>query len=591
MSASSPPTPEEALSCASNTSSPVPSSQAGARLAQSVSTPVLGALSKDDMDDASSSSDAIIIASPSTTQNAPQKQQHSTLRNSTSLASHLKRLISNSSPISTNTSNNATNHSTSNSLATAFDNRILNKQSSTLLASSSKLDDCLMRRGVTAKSNSDSNTNSALLNKLAGIATSSAQNLLLTNAVISNADSKNASANNKSKATSAQDALAKLIHSSNNGMMTASAAKGNQKQTTASTSSSKTNGATNNSSGGGEVRRQRRPFKQSTVWDHFLKLSDGNVQCVHCAKILKRKDSSTKTMWGHLRAIHFKGRDWTALQQQAQSGRSLVVNEAVVTNVDDSNSIYTDAALGAAPTQTAQSWLEEQLGISSTCSPSNDENNQFTLLRTNESSSSLNTAADLSDLEASDISNIAVHKRLNEIYYNNETPTQPYVKRNRPTSYSPNTTTTSSTTDLFLNTSSSKLNSSSTNGCLAAVRAALAGQQKNAVDDCFVRENSLTDLRELGVTPLSNACICLSVCRALLYSPRLSSPLKHYEHYPEIRDYTCCHTLARSLRPSFTLFCSIQAPTHCTLIMIVAFKRQPLPVRSTASFNYVLSSD
>lgn len=120
-----------------------------------------------------------------------------------------------------------------------------------------------------------------------------------------------------------------------------------------------------------EDRRTRRPFKPSTVWDHFLRHSDGNVQCIHCGKILKRKDSSTKTMWGHLRAIHFKGSDWTALQKQQNTKKTGAIIQENSTiqfdncTIDDVNTT----------TSSAQSWLEKQLGISSdNNSPIYDEN-------------------------------------------------------------------------------------------------------------------------------------------------------------------------------------------------------------------------
>ncbi|KHN77432.1 hypothetical protein Tcan_06871 [Toxocara canis] len=203
-----------------------------------------------------------------------------------------------------------------------------------------------------------------------------------------------------------------------------------------------------------DVRRSRRPFKQSTVWDHFLKLSDGNVQCVHCAKILKRKDSSTKTMWGHLRAIHYKGRDWTALQQQAQSGNN-PANDPFA-NMDDS--MLAETSIGS-----TQSWLEEQLGISS--SPSHDESQ----LDTRGAAETCN--AEFSDLEPQDANGV---KRLSDEGANDGTPTQPYVKRNRPAGYSPSAPTPN---ELYANSTKHAL----TNG-LNAVRAALSQQQKNTDD-------------------------------------------------------------------------------------------------------------
>uniref|UniRef100_A0A915AS30 BED-type domain-containing protein n=1 Tax=Parascaris univalens TaxID=6257 RepID=A0A915AS30_PARUN len=206
--------------------------------------------------------------------------------------------------------------------------------------------------------------------------------------------------------------------------------------------------------GSGDLRRSRRPFKPSTVWDHFLKLSDGNVQCVHCAKILKRKDSSTKTMWGHLRAIHFKGRDWTALQQQAQAANNPASDPYA--NMDDS--LLTDTSIGS-----TQSWLEEQLGISS--SPSHDENQVDTR------GDSCNI--EFSDLEPQEGGGVKRHSDMSATT-DSGTSTQSDVKRNRPTGYSPGAHYVN---DVYVNT----VKPGATNG-LTAVRAALSQQQKNADD-------------------------------------------------------------------------------------------------------------
>lgn len=102
--------------------------------------------------------------------------------------------------------------------------------------------------------------------------------------------------------------------------------------------------------------RTRRTFKPSTVWDHFLRLTDGNVQCIHCAKVLKRKDSSTKTMWSHLRAIHFKGGDSTVVQATATLTRN---SHSPVIKTCDLNSVIATSDLIVS----TQSWLKEQLGI------------------------------------------------------------------------------------------------------------------------------------------------------------------------------------------------------------------------------------
>lgn len=105
---------------------------------------------------------------------------------------------------------------------------------------------------------------------------------------------------------------------------------------------------------GAGKKRKSQKFKPSSVWNHFSRLSDGNVHCTHCGKILKRKDSSTKTMWGHLRAIHFKGEDWTVLQQTLRDRNRLEVNETEVQCLDE---------LDSSGIITAQNWLEQRVGI------------------------------------------------------------------------------------------------------------------------------------------------------------------------------------------------------------------------------------
>lgn len=110
------------------------------------------------------------------------------------------------------------------------------------------------------------------------------------------------------------------------------------------------------------TKKARRKFTPSSVWNHFLRLSDGNVHCVHCGKVLKRKDSSTKTMWGHLKAIHFRGKDWIALQEECERRRLEMANE---------NENLEEPII---PADSAQSWLEKQLGLRD--SPQNDAMNK-----------------------------------------------------------------------------------------------------------------------------------------------------------------------------------------------------------------------
>ncbi|VDM97775.1 unnamed protein product [Thelazia callipaeda] len=96
-----------------------------------------------------------------------------------------------------------------------------------------------------------------------------------------------------------------------------------------------------------KARKQgAQKFKPSNVWNHFSRLLNGNVLCVHCGKVLKRKDSSTKTMWGHLRAVHFKGNNEI---------------ESVVSERAEASMILDD--FSSTRTLTTQNLLEQQVGI------------------------------------------------------------------------------------------------------------------------------------------------------------------------------------------------------------------------------------
>ncbi|CAJ0941139.1 unnamed protein product, partial [Mesorhabditis belari] len=45
--------------------------------------------------------------------------------------------------------------------------------------------------------------------------------------------------------------------------------------------------------------------KISEIWGHYRAFPErGAVECVYCWKLLKRTDSSTKNMWGHMKAFH-----------------------------------------------------------------------------------------------------------------------------------------------------------------------------------------------------------------------------------------------------------------------------------------------
>ncbi|VIO92331.1 BED zinc finger family protein [Brugia malayi] len=117
--------------------------------------------------------------------------------------------------------------------------------------------------------------------------------------------------------------------------------------------------ATGTSTGDNGIKKQKsQKFKPSNVWRHFMRLSDGNVRCIHCGKILKRKDSSTKTMWGHLRAIHSKDRERERereQQQQQQIGRDYdKLNGIEMQTMDE---------LDRSRIITTQNWLEQRVGI------------------------------------------------------------------------------------------------------------------------------------------------------------------------------------------------------------------------------------
>lgn len=58
-----------------------------------------------------------------------------------------------------------------------------------------------------------------------------------------------------------------------------------------------------------KIKRRKKksgPGKMSEIWKHFTLAVPGTLQaaCQYCGKIMMRKDSSTKSMWGHLNAFH-----------------------------------------------------------------------------------------------------------------------------------------------------------------------------------------------------------------------------------------------------------------------------------------------
>ncbi|MFH4975372.1 hypothetical protein AB6A40_002081 [Gnathostoma spinigerum] len=218
---------------------------------------------------------------------------------------------------------------------------------------------------------------------------------------------------------------------------------------------------------GHEERRVRRAVKPSTVWDHFLRLIDGNVQCVHCAKVLKRKDSSTKTMWGHLRAIHFKGQDWALISQG-------ILKKEHHKRVDARVPEVVPLVDNGIPRCSTQSWLEEQLGISSL--PSQPS----TSTKCDEHITQKTVSVRINEQDQCPFSSLEKRSACGDLTVPDDvTPTQPYVKRNRAVAYYPST---SNAADIVY---SNSLNSSakfSTNNGLNAVRAALSQQQK-ANDD------------------------------------------------------------------------------------------------------------
>ncbi|VDP20840.1 unnamed protein product, partial [Onchocerca flexuosa] len=164
---------------------------------------------------------------------------------------------------------------------------------------------------------------------------------------------------------------------------------------TSSTMTALENHNSDNVKNGTTKKRKSKKFKPSNVWKHFLRLSDGNVRCVHCGKILKRKDSSTKTMWGHLRAIHFKGGDWTILQQQQTLRDRNRIEMLSLDELDPSGII------------TTQNWLEQRVGILGDKSQESQSINERMVGQLDESSA-------------------------DSLPW---TPTQPYIKRNRSSSF------------------------------------------------------------------------------------------------------------------------------------------------------------
>uniref|UniRef100_A0A0R3RNH0 BED-type domain-containing protein n=1 Tax=Elaeophora elaphi TaxID=1147741 RepID=A0A0R3RNH0_9BILA len=100
-------------------------------------------------------------------------------------------------------------------------------------------------------------------------------------------------------------------------------------------------------------KTKKRKSQKSGVWKHFIRLSNDNVHCILCERVLKRSDSSTKTMWCHLRAKHEE--QWIALKQDvSQNSNQPEMNQTDMPSSDE---------LDPSGTITTQNWLEQRVGI------------------------------------------------------------------------------------------------------------------------------------------------------------------------------------------------------------------------------------
>ncbi|KAK5966348.1 BED-type domain-containing protein [Trichostrongylus colubriformis] len=90
--------------------------------------------------------------------------------------------------------------------------------------------------------------------------------------------------------------------------------------------------------------------KSSEIWDHYRLLNENqNVECVYCWKVLKRGDSSTKSMWGHMTAFHQDVLD------DKQSRKKLRV--MAVEPIERKKYTTTDAEVsGALPSEWKRQW-------------------------------------------------------------------------------------------------------------------------------------------------------------------------------------------------------------------------------------------
>lgn len=75
-----------------------------------------------------------------------------------------------------------------------------------------------------------------------------------------------------------------------------------------------------------------RPHKKtSEIWEHYKCLNEKqNVECIYCWKVLKRNDSSTKSMWGHMNAYHQDVlRDGTTRKKIKRTAQGLDMDEVL----------------------------------------------------------------------------------------------------------------------------------------------------------------------------------------------------------------------------------------------------------------------
>lgn len=90
-------------------------------------------------------------------------------------------------------------------------------------------------------------------------------------------------------------------------------------------------------------KKKSGPGKMSEIWKHFTLAVPGTLQaaCQYCGKIMMRKDSSTKSMWGHLNAFHRDavGTDVFLKKRKKKCSYKKILTNSTLSHLPDNSSL------------------------------------------------------------------------------------------------------------------------------------------------------------------------------------------------------------------------------------------------------------